>query len=158
MDSTASPTARPQEANTLMTVSAPALPRYLIQFKSRANKIPKRIMDRVVSVMPSITPRAIPVMAEWPRASEKNAILLFTIIVPSSPNRGVISSTAASAFFINSYSNMVIPPLFQSGVRTALPPTGQTADAPRIRMSSERLRSGTPAPAFPPPPRFYQAK
>ena len=102
-DSTASPMARPQEAKTLMTVSAPALPRYLIQFKSRANRIPKMIMDKVVSVMPRITPRAMPVMAECPSASEKNAILLLTIMVPSRPKSGVMSRMAISAFFINSY-------------------------------------------------------
>lgn len=37
------------------------------------------------------------------RASEKNAILLFTIIVPKIANIGDIRITAISAFFINEY-------------------------------------------------------
>lgn len=53
---------------------------------------------------PSITPMAIPVNALCPRASEKNAILLFTAIVPSIPNNGVTSRTAIKAFFIKSNS------------------------------------------------------
>ena len=61
------------------------------------------IMDKVVSVMPRITPRAMPVMAECPSASEKNAILLLTIMVHSRPKSGVMSRMAISAFFINSY-------------------------------------------------------
>lgn len=36
-------------------------------------------------------------------ASEKKAILLFTIIVPKIANIGDIKTTAINAFFINSY-------------------------------------------------------
>ena len=51
--------------------------------------------------MPSTTPMAMPVSALWPSASEKNAILLSTAIVPSMPNSGVMSRIASSAFFMN---------------------------------------------------------
>ena len=43
----------------------------------------------------------MPVSALCPSASEKKAILLSTAIVPSTPNSGVISSIAKSAFFMN---------------------------------------------------------
>ena len=43
---------------------------------------------------------AIPVKAEWPNASEKNAILLFTTIVPKTANIGEINIMAINAFFI----------------------------------------------------------
>ena len=51
--------------------------------------------------IPSNIPIAIPVKAECPNASEKNAILLFTIIVPNIAKIGVINSIANNAFFIN---------------------------------------------------------
>ena len=40
---------------------------------------------------------------ECPSASEKNAILLLTIIVPRIPNSGVMIRTARNAFTIKSY-------------------------------------------------------
>ena len=49
------------------------------------------------------TPTAIPVKAECPSASEKNAILLLTIIVPRIPNNGVMIRTATNALTIKSY-------------------------------------------------------
>ena len=57
--------------------------------------------------------------AECPSASEKNAILRFTIIVPSIPNRGVMIITARNALRIKLYchhpvKNSIIPsPPFQ---------------------------------------------
>ena len=48
------------------------------------------------------TPMAIPVKAECPNASEKNAILRVTIIVPIKPNKGAIIKIAANANFIKS--------------------------------------------------------
>ena len=61
-------------------------------------------MDRFVLVIPKIVPIATPVIAECPRASEKKAMRLFTIIVPNIPNSGVIMRIASIAFFIKSYS------------------------------------------------------
>ena len=60
-------------------------------------------IDIFVSEIPSIMPIAIPVNAECPKASEKNASLLFTIIVPKIPNSGVMINIAINAFFIKSY-------------------------------------------------------
>ena len=48
-------------------------------------------------------PIAIPQIAECPSASEKNAILLFTIIVPKIANIGDTNIIAIKAFFINVY-------------------------------------------------------
>ena len=71
--------------------------------KEQIKTIPKITMDRFVSGIPHTTPTAIPVRAECPNASEKNAILLLTIIVPRMPNSGVIIRTARNAFLIKSY-------------------------------------------------------
>ena len=54
--------------------------------------------------MPSTIPMAIPVNAECPSASEKKAILLFTIIVPNMAKIGEIKIMARKAFFIKAYS------------------------------------------------------
>ena len=56
-----------------------------------------------ILLIPSRVPSAIPVNAEWPNASEKNAILLFTIIVPNIANIGDTNKIAINAFFINVY-------------------------------------------------------
>lgn len=48
-------------------------------------------------------PMAIPVRAECPNASEKNAILLLTIMVPNMAKIGVTNTIAINAFFINAY-------------------------------------------------------
>ena len=69
-----------------------------------ANIIAYKIIDMLVSDMPKIVPTAIPVKAEWPKASEKKAILLLITIVPRIPNKGVIMIIASSAFFIKLYS------------------------------------------------------
>ena len=44
---------------------------------------------------------AMPVKAEWPRASEKKDIRLVTTMVESRPNRGEITSTASRALRMN---------------------------------------------------------
>ena len=54
-------------------------------------------------LMPSRAPIAMPVRAEWPRASEKKASLWSTTMVPIIPNNGVIRRIARKAFFIKSY-------------------------------------------------------
>ena len=46
---------------------------------------------------------AIPVKAECPNASEKNAILLLTIMVPNTAKMGVTKIMAINAFFIKVY-------------------------------------------------------
>ena len=56
--------------------------------------------DQEGSDKPHKAPMAIPVKAEWPSASEKKDIRLWTTIVDSRPNRGVMTSTASRAFFI----------------------------------------------------------
>ena len=99
----ARPTAVPSEENTEITVSVDKVFLRLIQFNKKANAIANTIIEILVSDTPRITPIAIPVKAECPSASEKNAILLFTIIVPKIPNNGVIMSMASNAFFIKSY-------------------------------------------------------
>ena len=52
------------------------------------------------SFIPKSTPKAIPVRAEWPMASEKKDILLDTTKLPKVPKRGAATSTANRAFFI----------------------------------------------------------
>ena len=107
----ASPTATASEENTEMIVSADAVLRSSIKFKSSEKATAKIIMEIVASVIPKITPIAIPVSAECPSASEKNAILRFTTMVPSMANRGVMTSTAMMLSFIKSYSNRFNKPL-----------------------------------------------
>ena len=43
---------------------------------------------------------AMPVKAEWPRASEKKDMWLCTTMVDKIPNSGEMISTASSAFFM----------------------------------------------------------
>ena len=58
--------------------------------------------ERRGTAVPARVPTAIPVKAEWPRASEKKDILLSTTMVESRPKRGEITSTASKAQRINS--------------------------------------------------------
>ena len=55
---------------------------------------------QVGSLKPHSAPMAMPVKAEWPRASEKKDIRLCTTMVESRPNRGEMTSTASRACFI----------------------------------------------------------
>ena len=98
LDKIARPMATAQELNTEIMVSVEAIFMLPILFSSRAKITAKITMESVVSCIPKITPAAIPVSAEWPNASEKYAIFLFTIMVPSSPKRGVIIKMAKRAF------------------------------------------------------------
>ena len=52
---------------------------------------------------PASTPNAIPVSAAWPIASEKNAILLVTTIVPIPPKIVPINKVHISEFITNAY-------------------------------------------------------
>ena len=65
--------------------------------------IAKNIIERLMLEMPSTIPMAMPVNAECPSASEKNAILLFTIMVPNTAKIGVTKIMAINAFFIKVY-------------------------------------------------------
>ena len=65
------------------------------------NTTANNIIEIFIFDIPKTIPNAIPVNAECPNASEKNAILLFTIIVPKIANTGVTKIIAISAFFIN---------------------------------------------------------
>ncbi len=92
-----------KEENTEMIVSVDTVFLDFIRFNTSANIMANMTIEIFVSMTPSTTPIAIPVKAECPRASEKKAILLLTIIVPRIPNKGVISRIAKKAFFIKSY-------------------------------------------------------
>ena len=65
-----------------------------------ANSTENKISDTRGANKPSIVPRAMPVKAECPKESAKNAMRFETTIVPNMPNNGVISNTANRAFFI----------------------------------------------------------
>lgn len=58
----------------------------------------KNITDIFTLDIPNSVPIAIPHIAECPRASEKKAILLFTIIVPNIANTGDTNIIAINAF------------------------------------------------------------
>lgn len=98
-----SPIAVLKEENTEIIVSFDIRFICLILLSSKANMTANTTIDIFVSEIPSIMPIAIPVNAECPKASEKNASLLFTIIVPKIPNSGVMINIAINAFFIKSY-------------------------------------------------------
>ena len=100
-DSSASPSASAIDANTLMIVSAPYVVLSLTKFSSTENSTANTIIDRLMSMNPNTTPTAMPQSAECPIASEKNAIFLFTIIVPISANIGADIRMASNAFFMN---------------------------------------------------------
>jgi hypothetical protein len=103
LDNMTRPIAILKEAKTEITVSVDTVFLLLILFRNSANIIPNIKIVILVSIIPNNVPIATPVRAECPRASEKNAILLLTIIVPRIPNNGVIISIASNAFFIKSY-------------------------------------------------------
>lgn len=114
LDKIARPNATLKEEKTEITVSVDEATRLLIWFKSNANTMANTTMERFVSSTPSTTPTAIPVNAECPNASEKNAIFRLTIIVPISPNNGVITNTAKKAYFIKSYCIQEKTPIYFS--------------------------------------------
>ena len=96
------PIAIEAEEKTLITVSDDAFALLLTLRMPRPNKMPNITIHTIGFPMPRTTPIAIPVKALCPSASEKNAILLFTAIVPSIPKSGVSKRTARRAFFIKS--------------------------------------------------------
>ena len=83
-----------------MTVSLAMWVRWRTRVKSREKAMAKITAHHMGSTKPKMAPMAMPVKAEWPRASEKKDIRLVTTMVDSSPNRGEMTSTASRAFFI----------------------------------------------------------
>lgn len=125
LDKIARPRATLKEENTEMTVSVDEATRLLIWFRSNANAMANTAIERFVSSTPSTTPSAIPVSAECPNASEKNAIFRLTIIVPINPNKGVITKIAKKAYLIKSYCTQEKIPIYVS----SLPFWGNAAPA-----------------------------
>ena len=94
------PSATAVEEKTPMTVSLASRVRRRTKLKSRAKTREKRTAAQVGSEKPQRAPMAMPVKAEWPRASEKKDIRLWTTMVDRMPNRGEMTSTASRAFFM----------------------------------------------------------
>ena len=89
--------------NTLITVSADALPRCLTMISIIAHITPNASIAGSWLLRPISMPMPTPVSALWPSASEKNAIRPDTAIVPISAIAGAISTIATSASRINPY-------------------------------------------------------
>ena len=96
------PKATAVEENTPMTVSLDMWALRCTSVHSRANTTANTTAHGVGASAPASVPTAMPVNALCPSASEKKLILLVTTMVESRPNRGVMTSTARKAFFINS--------------------------------------------------------
>jgi hypothetical protein len=94
------PKATAVEENTPIIVSAEVVVEALTIDIPSARRMEKASIAHNGSRIPKTTPMAIPVKAEWPKASEKKAILLLTTMVPKRPNRGVTNKTANRAFCI----------------------------------------------------------
>lgn len=94
------PRATAEDENTPMMVSVEAVFALLTLIMASVISKEKAIMVPIGLLMPKSTPMAIPVSAEWPRASEKNDILLLTVIVPNMPSKGLTSKIPINAFFI----------------------------------------------------------
>ena len=121
------PRATAAEEKTLMAVSLAMWVFWRTRVKSRAMTTAKTTAAPTGRVRPQRAPMAMPVKAEWPRASEKKAMRLSTTMVESRPKRGVTTRTARSAFFIKSivsgaahskgsqdrsqYQNVIVQPL-----------------------------------------------
>ena len=90
------------EEKTLMMVSEEDIPSFTFVM-ARLRKMPKAIIQNKGSHKPKSMPIPTPVKALCPNASEKNAILLLTVMVPKSAKRGASNNTAKKAFFIKSY-------------------------------------------------------
>ena len=96
------PRATAAEEKTLMAVSLAMWVFWRMRVKSRAMTTAKTTAAPTGSARPHRAPMAMPVKAEWPRASEKKAMRLSTTMVDSRPKRGVTTSTASRAFFMKS--------------------------------------------------------
>ena len=86
-----------------MMVSEEAILAAFTFVMTKLRKIPNASIARMGLSNPKSTPSPMPVKALCPRASEKNAILLFTAMVPKRAKSGAISTAARKAFFIKSY-------------------------------------------------------
>ncbi|OPZ84270.1 MAG: hypothetical protein BWY74_04247 [Firmicutes bacterium ADurb.Bin419] len=88
------------EENTPIVVSVDVLLLFFTIVISIENTMEKQTAESTGFKMPNMLPIATPVNAPWPNASEKKAILLLTIIVPSIPKIGEIIRMASNAFFM----------------------------------------------------------
>lgn len=94
------PRAMAVEEKTPMTVSLAILLFCCTRVNSRAKTTDSATAHQVLSARPQSAPMAMPVKAEWPRASEKKAIRCSTTMVLNSANRGEMTRMASRAFFI----------------------------------------------------------
>jgi len=103
IDKTTTPNATDAEEKTPIIVSGEEIFDFFTKVIAIDKITEKIIIDHRGCFMPAIIPTAMPVSAECPMESEKNAILLLTTIVPNNPKSGVASITAKNAFFIKVY-------------------------------------------------------
>ena len=96
------PSATAVEEKTPIMVSLARLVRSLTQVKSKAKQMASATAHQLGSAKPANVPAAMPVKAEWPRASEKKDIFFSTTMVERRPKRGEMTRIASSAFFIKS--------------------------------------------------------
>ena len=102
LDNITIPIAIESDEKTLIIVSVDAVFVDLTFVIIRLKNMPKTSIDIKGFLSPKSTPKAIPVNALCPNASEKNAILLFTAIVPRNAKSGETIIVHKSAFFIKS--------------------------------------------------------
>lgn len=100
LDKSTIPKATDVEENTPMIVSALDFPFIFIVMIAVPNRRENKTILTVTSLIPNKIPKAIPVRAECPMASLKNAILFDTTLVPKRPNNGDAKKIANKAFFI----------------------------------------------------------
>ena len=97
------PRATTVEKKTPMTVSDESPVRPLTRVMATATMAPNATIVQEGET-PRRTPRATPVKAEWPIASEKKAIRCWTSGTPSAAAAGAVRSSARSARFMNAGS------------------------------------------------------
>ena len=106
--------------NTPMRVSAD----WLLRLRTKENSREKARLNRTAAPrgidIPAMQPMAMPVKAEWPRASEKKLIRPVTIMVERIPNRGAISSRASRAFFMKSHRSISTGSRFKREYQTLI--------------------------------------
>lgn len=101
------PKATAVDEKTPIIVSALDLPFIFTLMIKNPKSQENMSMLTVMFLIPKITPKAIPVSAECPIASEKNDILLETTLVPKIPKSGQAIKTARKAFFMKFGSSQV---------------------------------------------------
>jgi hypothetical protein len=98
------PNAIPAEENTPIIVSEDDFSLSVTYDIPRAKTIENIKTEKLELENPKTAPSEAPVRAQCPIASEKKAILLCTIIVPTSAKAGEINNIAKRAFFMKLYS------------------------------------------------------